>query len=670
MKNTNFFTSIFICSHSWAQTSRSEDINHLFTQFDEAIKSDVDSAKIYLDSATTLYHHLPEKKAELSPLSRIGYLNALRGKYTDALISLDSASSQLESMKNTNSFEYFYQKSMINRYYGITYQKMDRLEKCQDYYYQNVVLLDSLIKNHSENIELKILLAKNYYNLSVAQSFRQHLDKMLEYNQYAEKIYKEIDDQESLGSIYFNYGNYYYLKQQLDSAVLHYHKTIDHAQKYGQQELIFKSYNNFASIFLANENYELAEKYLVKSVQYLDSFKTTLSDRSFVYLQLGKMYLDQGEYEKAEPYTFKAYEILKEGISLEQLTYAYEDLTALYKGKNDYKTALGFHEKYTQLSDSIMNIETEKSIQNMQAQYDLLAKETENKLLKEQNEKDEALLKIHRKNNVYLGIAIFLLLAILVYGYFINSKYKKLNRKLIRSNQDLEDSNREKDGLMSVVAHDLRSPLNKVRGLVNLIKMTGNLNEEQQDILRVVFKEIDNGNDLIRDLLDLSAYESSESLKIESFDLNNFMQKSTQHYQLIADYKNIRIQSDFSDEIFVATDMELLKRIIDNLISNAVKFSPTKANIFIKTFSKGQKACVAIRDEGPGFSEEDKKQLYKKFQRLSAKPTGGEPSTGLGLAIVNTLAKRINADIKLDTQINRGSEFTICLDSVGAPHYA
>jgi len=109
----------------------------------------------------------------------------------------------------------------------------------------------------------------------------------------------------------------------------------------------------------------------------------------------------------------------------------------------------------------------------------------------------------------------------------------------------------------------------------------------------------------------------------------------------------------------VILDKNYFFQIVENLVSNAIKFSPQGKEVFVKTYSENGKACLEVMDEGPGFNEDDKKKLFEKFQKLSAKPTGGESTTGLGLSIIKKFVEAMNGNIKLQSDVDKGACFII-----------
>jgi signal transduction histidine kinase len=102
-----------------------------------------------------------------------------------------------------------------------------------------------------------------------------------------------------------------------------------------------------------------------------------------------------------------------------------------------------------------------------------------------------------------------------------------------------------------------------------------------------------------------------------------------------------------------------LSRIIDNLVSNAIKFSKNGSMVSTNATIENGYFNLIVKDNGPGFSDDDKKLLYQRFKKLSARPTAGESSNGLGLAIVKTLVERLNGEISLTSELGKGSEFIV-----------
>jgi signal transduction histidine kinase len=150
-------------------------------------------------------------------------------------------------------------------------------------------------------------------------------------------------------------------------------------------------------------------------------------------------------------------------------------------------------------------------------------------------------------------------------------------------------------------------------------------------------------------------------VNIGSFDLPHLMTERVKSLQLAADQKSIRVSYQAEGEPLMNSDANYISRIVDNLISNAIKFSPTGSSVEVRTRQSPDHAVISVKDQGPGFSSADRQFLFQKFKKLSARPTGGESSNGLGLAIVKTLVDRLRGNIELKSEPGKGSEFVIHL---------
>jgi signal transduction histidine kinase len=232
------------------------------------------------------------------------------------------------------------------------------------------------------------------------------------------------------------------------------------------------------------------------------------------------------------------------------------------------------------------------------------------------------------------------------------------NENLNKRNQQLSDLNNEKDTLMSIVAHDLKSPLNRIKGLLNVIEIEGGGQSTHSVYLGLIKDSTQAGLDLITDLLDVHEIEQNVLPVFSTTGLGTFVSQKMGALKMAAEAKSIELNLDCESDIEVSTDEDYLSRILDNLISNAIKFSPKASVIKISAGSNQTHFWISVKDNGPGFSATDKEQLFKKFKKLSARPTGGESSNGLGLAIVKALVERLSGEISLVSEQGKGSEFT------------
>jgi signal transduction histidine kinase len=248
-----------------------------------------------------------------------------------------------------------------------------------------------------------------------------------------------------------------------------------------------------------------------------------------------------------------------------------------------------------------------------------------------------------------------------------NALLQKQNEKIQQQNQELEDRSikleelsHEKDNFINVVAHDLKSPLNNITGLANLIRINGKLSEEQLHYLNLLDQVSIESKNLVSNLLDLNKLELGLfEQQIEDFEVKDTIDKIIHNYEKPASEKNIVLKKSCPGNISIRNNREFIERILDNLVSNAIKFSPNNKEVFISCDYNYQFLVLSVKDEGPGISKKEQQDLFKKFIKLSPRPTGGESSTGLGLAIVKLLVDKLEGEIEVLSKEKKGTEIRI-----------
>ncbi len=263
-------------------------------------------------------------------------------------------------------------------------------------------------------------------------------------------------------------------------------------------------------------------------------------------------------------------------------------------------------------------------------------------------------------------IIIFLTFFVLM-RYFIREQIN-YEKYIYRQNKRLLELNEEKDQLIGIAAHDLKSPLKRIEGLISLIKLSSdNLTEEQKGLIEKVSCVSKDQNKMILEILDLDKIENaSGQLALYEINIVDVLDEIISDFQNAARSKEIKITTQFeSKELIVAGDIKYLTSIFENILSNAIKFSPSNTNVTVLAKKLQNQICVAIKDQGPGVSNEDKKKLFGRFQKLSAQPTGGEVSTGLGLAITKKYVEAMNGTIRCESDYGDGATFIVEFDKVG-----
>jgi two-component system sensor histidine kinase/response regulator len=226
----------------------------------------------------------------------------------------------------------------------------------------------------------------------------------------------------------------------------------------------------------------------------------------------------------------------------------------------------------------------------------------------------------------------------------------------------------DKDELLGILAHDLKNYLGGINMSAEL--MSSQIKRFNDKRLTQLSDNMIRSSGLamafVKEFLANSAMDHGFTLNPAAVNLSVIAAAAVEQYQEAARQKKIKILTDFTAKAVVATaDAFALDQILDNLISNALKFSPPGKRIHVSVRLAGGHAECVIRDEGPGFTVEDKARMFRRYSRLSARPTGGEPSTGLGLSIVRKLVLAMNGDLLCESDPGQGAAFTIRLPCPG-----
>lgn len=264
----------------------------------------------------------------------------------------------------------------------------------------------------------------------------------------------------------------------------------------------------------------------------------------------------------------------------------------------------------------------------------------------------------------YLGLIVFLYALGLIFESSRARAFSRMEealRELESTNEHLIQLNTEKNEFLGIAAHDLKSPLTVILGCAEMIAHS----KDQQRVAKMtdsIIAATTRMRNLISELLDANAIEEGRfASKLEPCDLNRLVGQCVEHNQPAGARKNITLCFGPTPGLWAKADQAATLQILDNLISNALKFSPPMTTVNVHTMPEKDHVVVVVRDQGPGISPEDQKKLFGKYTRLTARPTGGESSTGLGLSIVKKLAEAMKGDVFCASVLGNGASFSLRL---------
>jgi two-component system sensor histidine kinase/response regulator len=243
-------------------------------------------------------------------------------------------------------------------------------------------------------------------------------------------------------------------------------------------------------------------------------------------------------------------------------------------------------------------------------------------------------------------------------------RYATVERELAELSDKQMELNQLKNRFVGIAAHDLRNPLSSIRGLSELMlsDITGPLAEEQREFLSTIYAASRDMLNLVNDLLDISVIESGRlDLKIQRDSLKLLVRERLHIVKLLAERKDIRFVTDFQKLPDVPFDRNRLSQVVDNLIGNAVKYSPVGSTITVRLFEAGGMAVVGVSDEGSGIAPEDQQRIFGEFQKIRVQHAEAEKSTGLGLAIAKRIVEGHRGVLTVRSEVGSGSTFSFAI---------
>jgi signal transduction histidine kinase len=289
--------------------------------------------------------------------------------------------------------------------------------------------------------------------------------------------------------------------------------------------------------------------------------------------------------------------------------------------------------------------------------------------------KAEQLLQETRRKNFLIVLLVFIIasLALIFYLYRKRNEQKEKieaqNKSIALKSEQLELRNQhlvaldeEKNNLIKILAHDLRTPINHMQGLAQLFLLSNPaLQEDQKMIIKNITDASIRLNKMITNILDIDTLENSRvTVFMDEVTISALVNQVVQSFDKLAAKKNITLLFTTANEkSSIQGDPLFLIQVFENLLSNAIKFSDKGGPVETSIVELNGKVRISVQDQGPGLTEEDLQKVFKKFQRLSAQPTGGEGSLGLGLSIVKKYVELMGGRVVCESRPRHGATFTV-----------
>ena len=227
--------------------------------------------------------------------------------------------------------------------------------------------------------------------------------------------------------------------------------------------------------------------------------------------------------------------------------------------------------------------------------------------------------------------------------------------------EKLKKSNELKDRIFSIIGHDLRSPLSAAKLKMDFIRrgiIDPTTDEFKEKTVYELLKTMDESLNLLQNLLGWAKSESGSIQVIsEVLDLNELVQQVFRLLKLGSEHKSISLTNNVQQETFVQADLNTIKTVLRNLVSNAIKFTPKNGEIKVNTVLQDNRLTVEVRDNGQGIAQEDITKIFNKTEHYSKLGTENEPGTGLGLVLCQDFVQKNGGTLKVNSVLGKGTTF-------------
>lgn len=478
--------------------------------------------------------------------------------------------------------------------------------------------------------------------------------KALQNAHLARLLLERLDEPGILADNYHSIGLMHEMNATLDSAIFYLSKSLKIYKKLKVPLQEGRVIGSMGDIYLQQHNFNKATSNYKKALTIAKQ-EADIANMVDLNLNIANVKIQIKEYKAAKDYVFAAlaYATSSESFNKSRAV-AFSYLSTIYNQQNRSDSAFYYLKKQHQLEKQLLNIDKTNEIAKLHIAYQSKEKELENELLRKKN-----LIIITRERNILI-ISSVLLLGILIIGYFAY-KLQKQNKIIESQKEKVEKLLEEKSHLISLITHDIQTPLSLIQFTVSSLLYE----KDQSQIMRSGLESIE----LAAQQISYLGNQINEIQKIKAPDFSaekqlvnvaDLIKEASTPYLQWAQKKNIKVEENIIDtDIKVKANPLILSKAFGNVLGNAIKFSQPGKKIKIKLNKLNEYCLISIKDNGPGISPEDRKNVFKQFQKLTAKPTFGEPSTGNGLYLAKRYIEVMGGGIDINSNVNKGSEFII-----------
>jgi len=425
-------------------------------------------------------------------------------------------------------------------------------------------------------------------------------------------------------------------------------------------------YGNIGGAMIKQKMYDLARTYLMKSIEENYHPDKDIKDAIYSKIKLAILEVELGNKKSALLLINELQDTITKYPDLDAQSRLADVMSGYYILVNNFEKALNYQHLKYKLNDSLLKIRSQILLKNSYVkEFEKVKNKVELDYLVKEN-KVKSWFLITAVAGVFLGVIIIVLFSIgrkqqrkyITELVELNKAVSLTNHRLESSMNSLEQSYSENEKLIKIVAHDLRSPLAAIVGALDLVNSGVITEDEKPEFISMSRESSMKALSLINDLL--QPKEKDTELEKVPTDLKLLIESSILIVKHQADVKKQKIETN-CQSVMVPINESKIWRVMNNILANAVKFSPEGSTIFLATEVFSKHVVVSIKDSGIGIPFEIQDTLFDLFTRSSRKGTNGEETYGLGLAISKQIVEAHNGEIWFNSEQGKGTTFFVML---------
>lgn len=576
---------------------------------------------------------------------------------------------------------------------------------CGDYSsalrYDNLALQVSLENKDSVNLSIDYNnVANDYYDLG-------EYDEAYFYFTQSYRIAQFTDDSLRMAIALHNVGRVFKELGQYDRALAHLNLSMNMSQSINDLEGIPYSLDEIGDVMLRKGEYDSALTILLRSVNFTRKQKElvleprTLAKLATIHLRLGnyeealayydttyrwhdrtgnefgiaevelgrgQVFIHQEKYDAAMQSINRSLALAKQSNARTLEIRGYQALANLYELRNDYKNSLAYFKQFKNLEDSLFSQDMQEKLLRDQIRFETEAKDTEIAALnQERNVKDDTIKKQEFVRNI-LVVVMALSVILLATVYRSGQRRRQINTLLLRHQQEMETRSEElerlnqvKDKFFSIISHDLRSPINALAGLLDLLDKGAVKPDELSKHIHELKSRFNHTRTLLNNLLDWTLLQMDKlNLQPTRIDLQKIVDENIQLLGSVPN-KQIVLHNKVPAGTIGYADSNTVNLVLRNLMTNAIKFTNDGGKVIISAADRETELLISVQDNGVGMNDEVLKILFDKTAPYTTRGTANEKGTGLGLILCKEFVEKNGGKIFVESEVGKGSKFSFTL---------